>query len=146
MGIVQTQLMDNDATPTNADYNATFNPYPATPAAIDLSTGTPNVAVLTAGAATDIGQGGGTVAVFGLGTQCNMIGSVMTDAPVHFPEGGDQPEDVYLRYVICVRLDDGAGGTLEKGKFVGVFAVEPDSGELTDVGAHLAEYYENRGS
>ena len=109
---------------------------------IDYTTGTPNAALLTDPtvlglAATE------RVVVLGLGTQSEMIGEVMTDAPVHFPESGEKPETVYLRYVACFQVSDGAT-TREKAKFLGVFAVEPGSGELKGAGSHLAEYYENR--
>lgn len=122
--------------------NATFEANSGTPSPV---ADTQPVAILTAASLADRGlPATARVAVFGLGAQSSMIGTVMTDAPVHFPEGGDKPEDVYLRYYVLFRLDDGAGGTLERASLFGVFAAEPDSGRLTDVGAHLGEYYENR--
>jgi len=143
LGIASAQILDTHATPTNTDYNATFNPYPAAVGSIDYSvTGTPNAALLTDPTVVG-GVAGDRIVVLGLGTQSEMIGEVMTDAPVHFPESGDKPEDVYLRYVACFQVNDGAN-TREKAKFLGVFAVEPGSGEFKGTGAHLAEFYENR--
>lgn len=122
--------------------NATFEANSGTASPVAA---TEPVAVLTPASVADRGLPvGARVAVFGLGAQSSMIGTVMTDAPVHFPEGGAKPEDVYLRYYVLFRLDDGAGGTLERASLFGVFAAEPGSGELTDTGAHLSEYYENR--
>lgn len=86
---------------------------------------------------------GARVVAFGLGTQSSMLGTVMTDAPFHFPEGGEKPEDVYLRFYALFETFDGTN-ILEKARFVGVYTVQPDDGELTTIGTHLNEYYENR--
>lgn len=133
-GVVTIHNLDNAAD------NKTFAPYSANAGAtITVSdASTDEIATLTAAAQTDLGLTAGTYAVFGLGARCNMINNVITDAPVHFPEGGENPENVYLRFVVVYNVDG------EKARYVGVFALEPDSGELKSVGAHLAEFYENR--
>lgn len=131
-GITTVHNLDNSAD------NKTFDPYAAAGTITLTAASTDEVATLTAAAQTDLGLTAGTYAVFGLGARCNMINNVITDAPVHFPEGGENPENVYLRFVVIYEVSG------EKARYVGVFALEPDSGELKSVGAHLAEYYENR--
>ncbi|HBP23311.1 MAG TPA: hypothetical protein DEA08_36735 [Planctomycetes bacterium] len=122
----------------NAADNKTFNPYAAAGTINLTAASTDEVATLTAAAQTSLGLPTATYAVFGLGARSTMINNVITDAPVHFPEGGENPENVYLRFVVIYNVDG------EKARYVGVYALEPDSGELKSVGAHLAEFYENR--
>ena len=140
VGITTLNNMDDG---TGANFNATFNPNDGTTTAI--ANGAP-VAILTAASIADLGlDPANRYVTFGLGTGVNIIGSVMLDAPVHFPEGGEKPEEVYLRWYVVYELGDGtAPNTPERARYMGVFGCEPDSGGMTNLGAHLGEYFEAR--
>lgn len=140
IGVTSINNMDDG---TGAGFNATFSPNDGTAEAI---ADTAEVALLSPTAITGLGLAtGNRYVTFGLGNGVNMIGSVMLDAPVHFPEGGEKPESVYLRWYVVYDLGDGVD-TPERARFVGVFGCEPDSGEMTNLGAHLGEYFEARDS
>ncbi|MDF1667848.1 MAG: hypothetical protein P1V97_39285 [Planctomycetota bacterium] len=75
----------------------------------------------------------------GVGETCEMIGSTMVDAPIHFPEGADgQPSLTYARWVAIYKV---SGDT--DGKAVLVSVAGLDDGDLAGANKHLEEYFES---
>ena len=76
---------------------------------------------------------------FGVGSNSEMNGKTMMDAPVHFPENGTaNPADVYGRFIAVFQITNVDGTeALERAKLVAVISPHGDG-----LGGHLAEYFE----
>lgn len=72
---------------------------------------------------------------FGVGSRSTMIGKSMVDAPVHFPESGEDPSDVYSRMLVVYAVP--AEGPA---RLACVCAAHDDG--LSGLNTHLLEYYE----
>ena len=126
-----TNLYDLDTTAENVTFEAADDE--ADSSAIDDYT---NVASLTPAAITlldlDPSQ---EYAVFGVGHKSDLVGSVMLDAPVHFPHEGT-PAQQYERMLIAVEFPEEGPARIAT-----VFALE--DGDAAGLNAHLAEYWES---
>jgi len=130
----------------------TFNPY--TGASISVANGA-NVVQLTEAAVepavvvqNDPNSFGDVYVVFGVGRANTMVGKTMSQAPLHFGEGGnDTPGRVYSRLGLVFRIARGTGtvGTpastpLGRAQFVGTVSFHGDG--ITTGEGHITEYYE----
>ena len=144
----QALLTTNGGTPT-------FNPYQYTSGVVItqlLSTSVPVAFLSSQYVETPPGivrvtpsTSGGTYVVFGFGKQTTAIGSVMTDAPVHFSQfAADQATYMYCRYGLVFRLAQGNGTStptpLTTAAFVGAVSFEPSGISGSD--GQLANYYD----
>lgn len=123
--------------------NATFDPYDGTTPTVAVADTVVVSGATGAAVAREFGArlpATATYAIFGLGSNCDMVGKGMVEAPIHFPEAGS-PAAVYSRFNLVYQLTDAAGTAFERAKFVGVVALN-DEGELRGLGHHLEEYYE----
>lgn len=78
----------------------------------------------------------GKYVVFGIGARSELNGTVMVDAPVHFPrDAASNPETVYSRFLAIFQITDGTDA-LVRAKFVGVIA--PDGSGMS---TQLDGYY-----
>lgn len=133
-------LSNIDNTAENATFGSETGTQATDGAAVNLAflnaAGVANLGL----AADPDGDGDATndyVAV-GVGESSEMIGSVMVDAPLHFPEGADgQPGDVYARWLAVYRVTDDA-----EGKAVLVSVATLDDGDMVGANGHLEEYFE----
>jgi hypothetical protein len=154
----QALLTTNQGTPT-------FNPYQYTTSTTSTTTSTNPVATqpIASGLAVAFltsqavenppgivrvtpSTSGGIYVVFGFGKQTTAIGSVMTDAPVHFSQfAADQATYMYCRYGLVFRLAQGNGTStptpLTTAAFVGAVSFEPTGIMGSD--GQLANYYDN---
>ena len=106
----------------------------------------------------------GQYAAFGVGERCELVGTTMLEAPVHFPEDGTKPTAKYSRFVAIYSLggtfvpavaddpvtpaDESAPATVTgigRAKLVTVAGLHAHGTdfELASLGKHLEEYYEN---
>jgi prepilin-type N-terminal cleavage/methylation domain-containing protein len=95
---------------------------------------------LTAAHQVDLGLettgSAGKYVVFGIGTLSALTGTVMVDAPVHFPRDADtNPDEVYSRFLAIFQITDGTDA-LVRARFIGVIA--PDGAGLS---TQLGGYY-----
>jgi prepilin-type N-terminal cleavage/methylation domain-containing protein len=136
-------LYDTSANLTTNDGTPTVNPYDAT-ADLNLTAGTPSVAFAAEAKVEsllrpDSGAGDAYVAL-GVGQKSEMIGRVMSDAPIHFGEGPEaSPGSVYGRYLAIYKVAND-GTALEKAVFVGTL-IQHDDGLANAAGA-IEEFYE----
>lgn len=66
----------------------------------------------------------GKYLVFGIGSQSELTGTIMVDAPVHFPrDAASNPDTIYARFLAVFQITDGTDA-LGKAKFVGVLSPE----------------------
>jgi prepilin-type N-terminal cleavage/methylation domain-containing protein len=144
-----TLTADTAAALTNAGINAvwdlddatadpTFNPYGAIRTIADTGT----VVVL----GTDAKQrmnlpAAETFVVLGLGRKCTMIGTTITDPPVHFADDQENtPDKVYGRKgLVFLITKNGGTAAREKAKFVTTVSFHADQVVSSD--DHLKEYY-----
>lgn len=91
-----------------------------------------------------VGTGGDEkFVVFGVGQRSTIVGQMeggIFEAPVHFDDGGDTPDQAYSRYVVVFQVADEDGNALSRARFVGASALH--GGELENVNEHIAEFYE----
>ena len=79
----------------------------------------------------------GKYVVLGVGSQSELIGKTMTEAPVHFPESGaEDPNTSYQRFFAVFQITDGTDA-LERARFATVVGPEGSG-----IGAHMGEYFE----
>jgi prepilin-type N-terminal cleavage/methylation domain-containing protein len=78
----------------------------------------------------------GKYLVFGIGTRSELNGTIMVDAPVHFPRDADtNPDEVYSRFLAVFQVTDGTDA-LVRARFTGVIA--PDgTGLSTQLGGYF---------
>lgn len=74
----------------------------------------------------------GTYVLLGVGNQSEMIGRTLTDAPVHFPESGNEnPAVIYNRFLAVFEISG------DRAKFVKVI-----SPHFTGLDGHVQDYFE----
>lgn len=72
----------------------------------------------------------GKYVLLGIGTRNELTGTIMVDAPVHFPRSAaTNPDLVYSRFVAIFQITDGTDA-LTAARFIGVLA--PDGSGLSD--------------
>ncbi|HAC91404.1 MAG TPA: hypothetical protein DCF63_12360 [Planctomycetaceae bacterium] len=88
-----------------------------------------NLGLETTGAA-------GKYVVLGIGTLSELTGTLMVDAPVHFPrDSASNPDTVYSRFLAVFQITDGTDA-LTRARFTGILA--PDgSGLSTQLGGYF---------
>lgn len=141
-GIISVAELVATAATFTTDQNATFNPYTGTNTTVAAAV---NVAQVTEADVENLirpDAGAGDVYVaFGIGQASELTGRTMSDAPYHFGEGPNSaPEAVYARYLAIYKVEDDAGGALEKAAFIGVLALHDDG--LANANAHIGEFFE----
>ena len=125
-----TNLYNLDTTAENVTFDAADDEADSN--AIDDYT---FVASLTPAAITALDlDAGEEYAVFGVGHKSDLVGSVMLDAPVHFPHEGT-PATQYERMLIAVGFPEEGPARLAT-----VFTI--DDGNAAGLNSHLAEYWE----
>lgn len=132
-GITVTQEHLN---PANLTGSATFENYSGSTIPIDTTAGQV-VELDESTAATEALnlEVGNDYVVFGLGTLNEALGSVMQDAPLHFPDEGD-PNESYNRFVLIFELP-------EEGPAIMAAAATLHESSIEGVGSVLKEYFEN---
>lgn len=66
----------------------------------------------------------GKYIVLGIGSRSELTGTIMVDAPVHFPrDAASNPDTVYSRFLAVFQITDGTD-PLTRAKFVGVLSPE----------------------
>lgn len=128
-----------DTAPTNA----TFNPYdgntnivPATA----VSVGSVTLAAVQRTLRPNAVAGDVFVA-FGVGQRSELIGRTTNEAPYHFGEGpGENPAEVYARFIAVYKVTDATAGDLERAQFVGVLSIHPDN--VANSADHVGEFFE----
>ena len=98
-----------------------------------------NVVALSASGITSLGlTAGNTYVCLCVGESCELIGSGMLDAPLHFPEGGDGlPANAYARWLAIYEVDVDGGESA-----ILVAVASNDDGSASGLQGHLAEYFE----
>ncbi len=121
----------------DATADPTFNPY----GAVRPLAAAGNVAVLGSAAKLRMNLAAAeTFVVFGLGRKCTMIGTTMTDPPVHFAdEQNNTPDKVYGRKGVVFLVTKNGGAARSKAKFVTTVSFHEDQVISSD--DHLKEYY-----
>lgn len=123
--------------------NLTFAPYDTPTAFQDLTVVGSPIATLSGAGITSLGlrPTGGLAnsdpvayVAFGVGQLNEAIGVTMVDAPVHFPEGGENPIDEYSRFVVVYAIPNSGPARL-----VSVAAAHEEG--LSGLSSHLNEYY-----
>lgn len=122
--------------PTNLTESATFDNYSG--GTIDINTTTGQVVELDETTAVTNALNlvaGNDYVVFGLGTLNEAVGSVMQDAPLHFPDEGD-PNEGYNRFILIFELPEEGPAV-----FVGAAAAHPP--HIDGLGHAMHHYFEN---
>lgn len=79
----------------------------------------------------------GKYIVLGIGTRSELTGTVMVDAPVHFPaNASSNPQVVYSRFLVIMQITDGTNA-LTRARFIGALA--PDGSSM---GVELSGYFD----
>jgi prepilin-type N-terminal cleavage/methylation domain-containing protein len=129
------------ATPTNA----TFQNYSTTPPTLTAVAAALNVARVTSAAVARTLRPGAVTndvfVAFGVGQASEIIGRTANEAGYHFGEGpGENPEEVYARFIAVYKVEDATAGALERADFVGVLSVHPEN--VANSADHVGEFFE----
>ncbi|WP_254510181.1 type II secretion system protein [Anatilimnocola floriformis] len=133
-----------------ATTNKTFEPYALTAVPTVLASGS-QVAILSAAnvqalglqptvlrtATTEPASSPVKYIAFGVGQRTTTIGKTMLDAPVHFPEAGENPLTTYSRFLAIYAIP-----RVGPARLASVAAAHDDG--LSGVGGHIAEYFETQ--
>jgi type II secretory pathway pseudopilin PulG len=124
----------------SATTNATFEPYSGADITIATGPTAGEVTLLTAAgaAALNLEATGPNIVAYvavGVGAQNTAVGRSMLEAPVHFLEAGENPVEVYARFLAVFAVPV-TGPT----RLAGIATI--DGGGLLGLGDHLNEFYE----
>jgi len=136
--------IDNVAALDDDPDHATFANYSTPPTPTGVATGL-NVARVTSAAVARLLRPGAVLndvyVAFGVGQASEIIGRTANEAGYHFGEGpGENPEDVYSRFIAVYKVLDATDGALGRAEFVGVLSIHDD--ELANGSDHVAEFFE----
>jgi Tfp pilus assembly protein PilE len=131
---------------TVGDWSASIWPYSATrtivPTPVAISVDNLNQ-VNNAQAATVLGQDPDPdcrYVIFGVGSQCTLVGASSHEAPVAFVANmGLSINDQYYRYGAVYKVSDSTGASLNAAKFVGVVMISPRG--IRNAEQHVREWY-----
>jgi len=134
------------ASASPGDWSASIWPYSTSRATVPTATPITigNLNQLKANLATTIlGQENDAdcrYVIFGIGSQCSMVGVTVHEAPCAFVANMSQSiNDLYYRYGAVFKVADNTGAALSRAKFVGVVMLSPKG--IRNAEQHISAWY-----